>query len=173
MTRAARWQRAEWAFWLLPPIAYFAFPHNLVFLSQIAITALFCLSLDLILGYAGIVSLGHTAFFGVGAYSAGLLASHGYGDPLLGLLAAAACAAALGFATSFLVLRGADLTRLMVTLGVALIMREIANQIPDLTGGAGGLPGVIIPPILATVQFDIFGHVGYGYCLLALFVLFL
>src|SRR5689334_9438443 len=124
MTQAARWQRAEWAFWLLPVVAYFAFPQNLVFLSQIAVTALFCLSLDLILGYAGIVSLGHTAFFGVGAYTAGLLASHGHGDPLLGLLAAAASSAALGYSTSFLVLRGADLTRLMVTLGVAMMLYE-------------------------------------------------
>ena len=49
------------------------------------ITALFALSLDLILGYAGIVSLGHAAFFGLGAYTAGLLAKHGWGDPLLGL----------------------------------------------------------------------------------------
>ncbi|MBV5336379.1 branched-chain amino acid ABC transporter permease, partial [bacterium] len=82
--------------------------------------ALFCLSLDLILGYAGVVSLGHAAFFGLGAYAAGMLAANGVGDPLLGLAAAAAAAAGLGFATSFLVLRGADLTRLMVTLGIAM-----------------------------------------------------
>src|ERR1700756_3228567 len=119
--RAARWHWAEWAFWLLPLIAYFAFPRNWVFLSQIAITALFCLSLDLILGYAGIVSLGHTAFFGVGAYTAGLLASHGHGDPLLGLFAAALCAAGLGLTTSFLVLRGAAFTRLICRMGWGLI----------------------------------------------------
>ncbi len=78
----------------------------------------------------------------------------------------------LGFATSFLVLRGSDLTRLMVTLGVALIMREIANQIPELTGGADGLQGVIVGPILGMFDFDIFGHVAYVYCLVVLFVLF-
>jgi branched-chain amino acid transport system permease protein len=79
----------------------------------------------------------------------------------------------LGFATSFLVLRGSDLTRLMVTLGVALIMREIANQIPEVTGGADGLQGVTIAPILGIFHFDIFGHVSYAYCLIVLFVLFL
>ena len=93
-------------------------------LNEIAILALFALSLDLILGYAGIVSLGHAAFFGVGAYTAGLLAKHVTGDPLAGLALAIAVATVLGFVTSFLVLRGSDLTRLMVTLGVALVLGE-------------------------------------------------
>lgn len=68
--RSPRWQPLEYAFWVLPVLAYFAFPGNYLLLSQIAITALFALSLDLIFGYAGIISLGHAAFFGVGAYSA-------------------------------------------------------------------------------------------------------
>src|SRR6187455_1803626 len=113
----ARWHPAEIVFWLATLTPYFLFPDYLVLASQIAITALFALSLDLILGYAGIVSLGHAAFFGLGAYTAGLLAKHGMGDPLLGLGAAMLSAAILGFVTSFLVLRGADLTKLMVTLG--------------------------------------------------------
>ncbi len=94
-------------------------------------------------------------------------------EPVLALVVSGLGAAVLGFATSFLVLRGSDLTRLMVTLGVALIMREIANQIPDVTGGADGLQGVIVAPILGMFQFDIFGHVSYAYCLIVLFVLFL
>jgi branched-chain amino acid transport system permease protein len=92
---------------------------------------------------------------------------------VLALVASGLASAVLGFATSFLVLRGSDLTRLMVTLGVALIMREIANQIPELTGGADGLQGVTIAPILGTFHFDIFGHVAYAYCLVVLFVLFI
>ena len=127
LQRADRWRPAELAFWLLPVLAYFVFPDNLVLLTQIAITALFCISLDLILGYAGIVSLGHAAFFGVGAYAAGLLSSHGFGEPISGLLVAALVSALLGFVTSLLVLRGADLTRLMVTLGVAMMLFEVAN----------------------------------------------
>ena len=66
------------------------FPNYLSLASQIAITALFALSLDLILGYAGIVSLGHAAFFGIGAYTAGIISKYGYGDPILGLFVAAA-----------------------------------------------------------------------------------
>ncbi len=119
LRRADRWRPAELAFWLIPVLAYFVFPDNLVLLTQIAITALFCLSLDLILGYAGILSLGHAAFFGLGAYAAGLLAANGFGDPLAGLAVAALASAAAGFVSGFLVLRGADLTRLKAAGWVA------------------------------------------------------
>ena len=151
----------------------FLLPGRHLILTEIAWLALFALSLDLILGYAGIISLGHAAFFGLGSYAGALLAKYGVvTEPVLALLVSGLCAAVLGFATSFLVLRGSDLTRLMVTLGVALIMREIANQIPQLTGGADGLQGVIVAPILGMFDFDIFGHVAYVYCLVVLFVLF-
>jgi branched-chain amino acid transport system permease protein len=170
----ARWSALEYAFWLAALASIFLLPSRHLILTEIAWLGLFALSLDLILGYAGIISLGHAAFFGVGSYAAALLAKHAIiSEPVLALVAAGCAAAVLGFATSFLVLRGSDLTRLMVTLGVALIMREIANQIPELTGGADGLQGVTIAPILGTFHFDIFGQVAYAYCLAVLFVLFL
>ncbi len=170
----ARWGPLEYVFWLAALASVFLFPERHLILTEIAWLALFALSLDLILGYAGIISLGHAAFFGLGSYAAALIAKHGIiNEPVLALVAAGLCAAALGFATSFLVLRGSDLSRLMVTLGVALIMREIANQIPDITGGADGLQGVVVAPILGMFHFDIFGHVSYVYCLVVLFVLFL
>jgi len=172
LARTARWQKAELAFWLLPIIGWFAFPDNLALLTQIAIIALFAISLDLILGYAGIVSLGHAAFFGLGAYAAGVLAKNGLGDPLLGLAAAVAVAAAAGFVTSFLVLRGADLTRLMVTLGVSLMLYEMANKLTDFTGGVDGLQGVEVKPLLGLFPFDIYGRTGYIYCFAVLFILF-
>ena len=170
----ARWGALEYAFWLMALASIFLLPSRHLILTEIAWLALFALSLDLILGYAGIISLGHAAFFGLGSYVAALLAKHAIvNEPVLALVVSGLAAAVLGFATSFLVLRGSDLTRLMVTLGVALIMREIANQIPDITGGADGLQGVTIAPILGTFQLDIFGHVAYTYCLIVLFVLFL
>ena len=174
LARRARWRPLEYVFWLAALASIFLFPGRHLILTEIAWLGLFALSLDLILGYAGIISLGHAAFFGLGSYAAALLAKHAIiTEPVLALLASGACAAVLGFATSFLVLRGSDLTRLMVTLGVALIMREIANQIPEITGGADGLQGVIVAPILGMFDFDIFGHVNYAYCLSVLFVLFL
>lgn len=170
--RSDRWRPAEAVFWLLPVLGYFLFPDNLVLLTQIAITGLFCMSLDLILGYAGIVSLGHAAFFGVGAYAAGLLASHGWGEPLSGLLVAAVVSAALGFVTSLLVLRGADLTRLMVTLGVAMMLFEVANKLTAITGGVDGLQGIEMQPLFGQFRFDMVGKTAYWYAVLVLFFLF-
>ena len=172
LSRAARWQPAEFVFWILPVLGWFLFPDNLSLLSQIAITALFALSLDLILGYAGIVSLGHAAFFGLGAYAAGALATNGYGDPLLGLAAALVLAASGGFITSFLVLRGSDLTRLMVTLGVSLMLYEAANKLTKFTGGVDGLQGIEMKPLLGLFAFDMVGRASYIYCVVVLFVLF-
>jgi branched-chain amino acid transport system permease protein len=172
LRNAARWRAPEFAFWALPVVAYFLFPDDLALLSQIATTALLVISLDLILGYAGIVSLGHAAFFGIGAYAAGLLAQHGWGDPTLGLVGAGLLAAIAGFITSFLVLRGADLTRLMVTLGVASMLYVSANKLTSITGGLDGLQGVEVKPLLGLFPFDLYGKTAYIYCVVVLFVLF-
>lgn len=167
-----RWHGAEIAFWLVPVAVFFALPGYLILGSQILITGLFALSLDLILGYAGIVSLGHAAFFGLGAYTAGLLGAHGWGEPLSGLLAAAAVAASAGWLCSFLVVRGGDLTRLMVTLGIGLMLFEGANKAAFVTGGVDGLSGVTMKPLLGVFEFDLFGKTAYLYSLAVLFVLF-
>jgi branched-chain amino acid transport system permease protein len=170
----ARFGPLEIAFWIVAFATIWLLPTRHLILTETAIWALFALSLDLILGYAGIISLGHAAFFGVGAYAAGLLAKHEIiTEPTLALLASGVIAAAVGFATSFLVLRGSDLTRLMVTLGVALVSYELANKFGELTGGADGLQGVTMAPILGAWRFDMFGHNAYVYTLVWLFVLFL
>jgi branched-chain amino acid transport system permease protein len=169
----ARWRWPEALFWLAALAALFLWRDQHLILNEIAILALFALSLDLILGYAGIVSLGHAAFFGLGAYVAGLMTIHIAGEPLLGLVAAAAAGAVLGFATGFLVLRGSDLTRLMVTLGVSLLLFEIANQAAGLTGGADGLNGMMVGPVLGWFEFDLYGTTAYAYSLAVLFGLFL
>jgi branched-chain amino acid transport system permease protein len=167
------WRIEEALFWLLPVAAFFILPRHLVLGSQIIIVGFFAVTLDLILGYAGIVSLGHAAFFGVGAYTAGLLASHGWGEPLSGLVAAAAVSAIAGYATSFLVVRGTDLTRLMVTLGVGLLLLEAANRAAFITGGVDGLSGIQMGKVLGVWSFDMAGRVGYAYALVVVFALFL
>ena len=180
----AQWRWYEVLFWLAAIGLYFVFgdfipgiPTKLMLLSEIVSLGLLALSIDLVLGYAGIVTLGQGAFFGLGAYVAGIMAKAGMGtfplsDPLLGLLAAAAVSGIAGFITSFLVLRGSDLTRLMVTLGVALILAELANQMRWLTGGADGLQGVTSSPILGQWDFDLWGRTAYLYSLAVLFVCF-
>jgi len=169
----ARWSWLEIAFWIVAFALAFGFKSSHLLFAEIAILALFAVSLDLILGYAGIVSLGHAAFFGLGAYTVGILARNGMGDPLMGLGAAAVTAAILGFVTSFLVLRGTDLTRLMITLGVASLLYETANKLDWLTGGADGLQGVIMGPLLGRFEFDIAARTASFYSIAVLFVAFL
>jgi branched-chain amino acid transport system permease protein len=170
----ARWHWSEIAFWTLVFACGFLFPSRYLIMTEIVRLALFALSLDLILGYAGIVSLGHAAFFGIGAYGAGLLALHGIiTEPILALLAAGLAATAIGFLTGFLVIRGVDLTRLMVTLGIALLLEALAERYSDITGGTDGLQGIEIAPILGLFSFDLFGKTGFFYSLAVLFILFL
>ncbi len=170
----ARWHPLEYLFWLCALSTVWLLPGKHLILTEIAILGLFALSLDLILGYAGIISLGHAAFFGFGAYCAGLLSKYGIiPEPSLALIASGLAASVLGFVTSFLVLRGSDLTRLMVTLGIALILRELANRYRDLTGGADGLQGVVVNNLFGLFRFDMFGHTAFYYSLGVLFVLFL
>jgi branched-chain amino acid transport system permease protein len=171
LKRAGRWQIWEFALWMVAIAAIFILPSQMLILTEIVILALFAVSLDLILGYAGIVSLGHTAFFGLGAYAAGLFAVHVSGEPIIGLLVAGLVSGIFGFLTSFLVLRGSDLTRLMTTFGVAMLLAELINQAAWLTGGADGLSGVIINPILGYFEFDLWGRTGYIYCLIVLMLL--
>ena len=173
LAATSRWRPAEFLFWAAAFASFFLVPEQHLLLTEVAIFGLFALSLDLVLGYGGIVSLGQAAFFGTGAYAAGMLSQAGWGDPLLGLAAAAAVAGALGFATSFLVLRGSDLTRIMVTLSVALVLMELANRMRAWTGGADGLQGMVVSPLLGRFEFDMSGRVAYGYSLVVVFLLFL
>jgi branched-chain amino acid transport system permease protein len=168
-----RWRPAEILFWLATLLPYVLFPNYLSLASQIAIAALFALSLDLILGYAGIVSLGHAAFFGIGAYAAGLVSKHGWGEPLSGLAIAALAAGIVGYATSFVICRFRHLALIMLTLGFGLLLEELANTLGWLTGGMDGLQGIHTWKLLGIFGFDLYGRVAYGYALVVLFVLFL
>lgn len=167
-----RWHPLEIVFWLCTLLPFVVAPAYLSLASQIAITALFALSLDLILGYAGIVSLGHAAFFGVGAYGAGLLAKHYWGEPLAGLLLAAILSGVAGYAMSHIIVRFRHLALIMLTLGLGLLLHEAANSASDLTGGADGLQGIRMGTLFG-FKFDMFGRTAYAYSLAVLFVCFL
>jgi branched-chain amino acid transport system permease protein len=173
LQRQIRWHPLEIVFWLALLVPFFLFPSYLSLASQIAIAALFALSLDLILGYAGIVSLGHAAFFGTGAYTAGLFSKFVWGEPITGLILAALVAGLLGYAMSFIIAKFRHLTLIMITLGFGLLLLEAANSAHWLTGGADGLQGVNIWPLLGTFKFDLWGYTAYSYSLIVLFVVFL
>ena len=163
-----RW--TEWLPWVIAIGAFFLLPEYLSLGARILTYILFALSLDLILGYAGIVTLGHSAFFGFGAYVAGILSTQlGVTDPLLQLIAAACAAALLGVVTGAVILRTHGLTLLMLTLAIAALCLEIANRATPITGGADGLSGVTIAPIFGKFRFDLYGKTAYLWCLAMLF----
>ena len=168
----SRWKAWEPVFWLLVLASPFLLSTHALIINEIAIVALFAISLDLVLGYTGIVSLGHAAFFGMGAYTAALFAKLVMPDPVVGLLVAIVMSALLGALCSFTILRGSDLTRLMVTLGVALILFELANKLDWLTGGADGLQGVIMGPVLGKFAFDLSGRTSACYSIVVALILF-
>jgi branched-chain amino acid transport system permease protein len=164
-----RW--TEWLPWLAALAFFFLMPGYLSLGARILIFILFALSLDLILGYAGIVTLGHSAFFGLGAYTAGALGAHtAVADPLVQLVAAAALSALLGLATGAVILRTRALTLLMLTLAITAILLEIANKWTSMTGGADGLSGVKVSEILGLFRFDLYGRTAFLYCLVMLFI---
>lgn len=173
LLRKARWRPWEFAVWAVAFVLPLLLPSRALMINEIAIVALFAMSLDLILGYTGIVSLGHAGFFGLGAYTAALFAKYVMPDPTVGLLVAIVMCAIVGALASVTILRGTDLTRLMVTLGTALLLLELANKLDWLTGGADGLQGVVMGPVLGLFDFDLFGRTAAWYSMTVLLLLFL
>jgi branched-chain amino acid transport system permease protein len=168
--RRHRYHPLEALPWLAALAAYLAFPDYLALGAQILATILFALSADLVLGYAGIVTLGHAAFFGTGAYTAGILAANGWGEPISGLVAAALAAGLIGLLSGFIVLRTTGLPLLMQTLVVATMLYEVANKASWITGGDDGLQGMDVWPIFGWFRFDLFGRTAYLYSLATLFL---
>ncbi len=173
IARRSAWRPLEIVFWVLTLLPFYLTPDYLQLASQIAITALFAISLDLILGYGGLVSMGHAAFFGLGAYAAGLFSKHVWGEPLSGLLLAAVIAGVFGYFLSFIIATFRGLALIMITMGIGQLMLEAANSAGKITGGADGLQGVKTWPLFNAIRFDLYGNTAYGYSLAALFVCFL
>ena len=177
MAAVARRGRFNWAEalpWIVAIAVFFAFPGYLAFGTQVLIYILFALSLDLILGYAGIVSLGHAAYFGAGAYAAGMLSAHlGWNEPLTGLVFAGAVAGLLGLVTGLVLLRYHGLALIMLTLAFAIMLQEFVNVAEPWTGGFDGLMGIAIDPVLGVFNNDLWGRHYYLYSLAVLFVCFI
>jgi branched-chain amino acid transport system permease protein len=159
----ARWQWPEGVVWVLVVAVWFLFPDRLALGTQVLAAALFALSLDLALGYAGIVTLGHAAYLGFGAYVAGWLGKYGWTEPISGALLAMAASALLGLFTARVVAAGTHLSGLMVTLGLGLLLFEGANKATEFTGGADGLEGVTVAPVLGLFRFDFASRTAYVY----------
>lgn len=149
-------------------VAWWALPEQLGLLTRIAITALFVLSLDLVVGIAGLATLGHAALFGVGAYAAGSFALRVHGDPLLGLAVGTGAGALLALASGTFLLRYHGFTFLMLTVAIAQIMLSLAQKARDWTGGDDGLSGFVMGPLLGRFAFDLEGRTAALYALAVL-----
>lgn len=156
------------AFLLVPVLA----PAYLALATQVLIAVIFAIAIDLCVGYAGIVTLGHAVYFGLGAYTAGILSVRGMGQPLLGLLAGAAVAGVAAAAIGGIILRTSRFTLLILSLGAVFLAREVANAARGLTGGVDGLPGIVTPPLFGRFEFDLYGHTGFGYAFGVVAVIF-
>ena len=169
--RVRAWELLPWA---LAVGFYFAFPKHLGFGTEVLVTILFAVSLDLVLGYAGIVTLGHAAFFGAGAYTVGILAKRGlWNEPITGLVLAALVAAVVGLGSGVVLLRTRGLTLLMLTLCTMALLEEAANLAQAVTGGFDGLDSLSIAPLLGIFEFNpLYPRTQYLYVLGVLFLCF-
>jgi branched-chain amino acid transport system permease protein len=159
--------------WLCVIVVYFAAPGYLPLGTQILVMIIFALSLDLLLGYGGVETLGHAALFGAGSYTAGLLALHVSGEPLSGIFVAGLAGSLVAALSGPLILRMQGLTLVMMTLAMATVLYELANALTGVTGGADGLYGFQIQPILGLFAFDLFGHTAYVYAAIVAAIVFL
>jgi branched-chain amino acid transport system permease protein len=166
----SRWGGWEYAFWLLWIVLFFVPDSNLVLLTQILIWGLFAMSLDVLLGYRGIPSLGHAAFFGIGAYSAGFLGKYGWTEPISGLLISALITGCAGLAMGRVVRGLHGVALLMVTLGLNMILFDFVQRSTDITGGDDGLQDIVIAPVLGMFRFDMYGKTAYVYVLVVVFI---
>lgn len=174
VARRHRWRPGEALPWAIAVAGFFLYPDYAYLGAQVLILILFALSLDLILGYAGIVTLGHAAYFGLGAYVAGMLSAHlAWHEPISGLIAAGAVAALAGWLSGLILLRYHGLALLMLTLAVGIMLMEAANTLEPWTGGFDGLYGITPAPLLGRFEKDLYGHADYWYALIVLFLAFL
>lgn len=170
----SNWHWAEALPWVIAIAAFFLLPKFLILGTQILIVIIFALSLDLILGYAGIITLGHAAYFGTGAYVTGMLSAHwGWNEPITGMLAGAGVAGIVGFLSGWVLLRYHGLALLMLTLATAIMLYEFANVAESWTGGFDGLSGITIDPLFGIFEYDLWSRTHYWYALGVLFIVFL
>ena len=151
---------------------YVLFPDNLAFLTRVISVALLVLSLDLIVGYCGIASLGQGALYGAGAYAAGIACVHGITEPFLLVLIGAAAGAVMGLLMGTVMLRAHGLPQLVLSIAIVQLLHEAANKASSLTGGSDGLSGMVPAPLFGIFEFDLWGRSAYFFGLALLLVVF-
>jgi branched-chain amino acid transport system permease protein len=151
---------------------FYFLDSDLGFVTHVIIFCILAVSLSLVMGQAGIASMGHAALYGSGAYAAGLTALLLSSDPFVGLIAGGIAGAVIAFITGVFIVRAHGLTLVMLTIATAQVLYEIANKAVAITGGDNGLSGYQVAPLLGYFTFDLYGQVGYWYSLGVLCVVY-
>lgn len=151
---------------------YWLFPDNLAFLTRVISVALLVLSLDLIVGYCGVASLGQGALYGAGAYAAGIACVHGIADPVLLILIGAGAGAVMGLLMGAIMLRAHGLPQLVLSIAIVQLLHEAANKASSITGGSDGLSGMSPAPLFGLFEFDLWGRSAYLFGLGLLLIVF-
>jgi branched-chain amino acid transport system permease protein len=130
--------------WLVVLAALVVFPlvvsdYSTTLVAEIFIFGIFAMSLDLMLGYTGMPSLGHAAFFALGAYGVVIMGATYNVDPWIGVLVGIAVATVVAAAMGFLCIRASGVTLLMLTLAFSQLIYSAALKWRDLTGGSDGM----------------------------------
>jgi branched-chain amino acid transport system permease protein len=152
---------------------YWLFPDNLALLTRIVAVALLVLSLDLIVGYCGVASLGQAALFGAGAYAAGIACVNGVTEPLTLVLIGAAAGAVAGLVMGTIMLRAHGLAQLVLSIAIVQLFHEAANKASAYTGGSDGLSGLTVSPLFGVFEFDLWGQTAYLFGFTLLVVVFI
>ncbi|WP_422678238.1 branched-chain amino acid ABC transporter permease [Bosea beijingensis] len=151
---------------------YWLFPDNLAFLTRVISVALLVLSLDLIVGYCGIASLGQGALYGAGAYAAGIACINGVTDPILLILIGAGAGATMGLLMGAIMLRAHGLPQLVLSIAIVQLLHEAANKFSSITGGSDGLSGMSPAPLFGVFEFDLWGRSAYLFGLGLILIVF-
>lgn len=148
----------------------FASAYGLVLLTEVFIYAIFALSLNLLLGYAGLPSLGHAAFFGVAGYTVAILVTKGgINNFWICLSAALLAAAALSFVFGFFVIKLSGIYFILLTFALAQFVWAVAWSWRSLTGGDDGLPGIVRPELVLPISMQ--SDINFYYFILFFFAI--
>lgn len=151
---------------------YWLFPDNLALLTRIIAVALLVLSIDLIVGYCGVSTLGQAALFGAGAYAAGVACVNGVTEPVTLLAIGAVAGAAAGLVMGAIMLRAHGLAQLVLSIAIVQLFHEAANKASAYTGGSDGLAGLMVSPLFGIFEFDLWGKTAYIMGLVLLLIVF-
>ena len=137
-------------------------------LSEILIMGFFAMSFNLLLGWGGLLSFGHAAFFGIGSYSAALLIQHGVSSIGLLILAGIFVTVIVSAVVGFLSVRHDEIYFAMITLAFGMMLFTIAHNWTSLTGGSDGLPIMNMPNLhFLGKEFSLFNPVVMYYLIFA------